>query len=125
MINELMGGFLENIPCNGHLQDEAGAQPSHKIFVEPETILYHAIQNKEVEVNSFHSQAITQVGKGLKITSYSNDKLIESIEGNASHYILGLQFHPEFILDSEKMRNIYRSFIKEAEKFKVSGSEHG
>jgi putative glutamine amidotransferase len=124
MINEVMGGSLENIPDKAHLQEEAGAQPSHKIFVESETILHHAIQSEEVEVNSFHSQAIDKVGKGLKITSYSNDKVIESMEGNSSHFILGLQFHPEFIVGSEKMSNIYRSFIRAAEEFKDRDLEY-
>ncbi len=124
MINELMGGSLENLPGKAHLQKEAGAQPSHRIFVERETILYQAIQSEEVEVNSFHSQAIDQVGNGLKITSYSKDKVIESMEGTTSQFILGLQFHPEFMVESEKMNHIYRSFIRAAEEFKDRGSEH-
>jgi putative glutamine amidotransferase len=118
MINEVMGGSLENLPGKAHLQKEAGSQPAHKIIVEPETILSQAVQSIEVEVNSFHSQAIDQVGKGLKISSRSNDQVIESIEGTDSHFILGLQFHPEFMAESEKMRNIYNKFIRAAEVFK-------
>ncbi|GAB3790344.1 gamma-glutamyl-gamma-aminobutyrate hydrolase family protein [Virgibacillus kimchii] len=124
MINEVMGGSLVNLPGKAHIQEESGAQPSHKIFVEPETILSHAVQSEEVEVNSFHSQAIDKVGRGLKITSYSKDTVVESIEGTSSHFIMGLQFHPEFMVESEKMCNIYRRFIRAAAEFKDRGMEH-
>jgi putative glutamine amidotransferase len=102
MINELMGGSLDNLPGKAHLKREAGAQPSHRIFIECETILYQAIQSEKAEVNSIHTQAIDQVGKGRKVTSYSKDKVIESMEGTTSQLILGLQFHPEFMVESKK-----------------------
>lgn len=121
MINEMQGGSLENLSGKAHLQEETGAKPAHKIVVEPDTILSQAVKSEEVEVNSFHSQSIDQVGEGLKVSSYSDDQVIESIEGTDSQFILGLQFHPEFMVESEKMRNIYSRFIRAAEEFRDRG----
>lgn len=118
MINEVLGGTVKNLPDEGHLQKTKGEKTSHQIFIQPDSILYNAAKSEEIQVNSFHSQVIDKVGKNLKVTSYSKDKAIESFEGNSPHFILGLQFHPEFRLEDEKMMNVYQSFISAAKKFK-------
>lgn len=45
-------------------------------------------------VNSFHIQAVDQIGIDLKISARSTDGLIEGIE-NSDGRIIGVQFHPE------------------------------
>tara|TARA_B100001123_G_C15146627_1_gene961800 strand:- start:326 stop:1042 length:717 start_codon:yes stop_codon:yes gene_type:complete len=46
------------------------------------------------EVNSFHIQAVAQVGAGLRVNARSADGLIEGVE-NEDGGIVGVQFHPE------------------------------
>ncbi|MFC1525322.1 gamma-glutamyl-gamma-aminobutyrate hydrolase family protein [Candidatus Latescibacterota bacterium] len=49
---------------------------------------------RTLEANSFHLQAVKQVGKGLRVSAHSDDGLIEAIEsGDGS--IVGVQWHPE------------------------------
>ena len=119
MINEVLGGTIVNLSDKSHRQETPGTQVSHKILIENDTVLFSCINNEEVKVNSFHSQAIGRVGENLKVTAYSNDKIIESIESTSSNFVMGLQFHPEFMLEDEKMMNIYKTFINAANNFKV------
>lgn len=62
-------------------------------------------------VNTRHLYAVKKVKKPFKVTSISEDKIIESIEYiDDKNFILGLQFHPEDMINTE---NIYDYFIKE------------
>lgn len=114
MINEVLGGTIVNLEEKNHRQKTPGDQASHKIIIEEDSILFTCINDVEAEVNSFHSQVVAEVGDGLKVTSHSNDHKIESVESTSSQYIMGFQFHPEFMLENEKMMNIYKAFIEAA-----------
>ena len=45
-------------------------------------------------VNSYHLQAVKQVGDGLSVSARSNDGIVEAVE-SADDLLLGVQFHPE------------------------------
>ena len=45
-----------------------------------------------------------------KITSYSEDGLVESFEVENKKFVLGVKWHPELMLD-EDATNIYKNFI--------------
>lgn len=57
-------------------------------------------------VNSLHHQGVISPGKGLKGTS-SYKKVIESTVGSN---IYSVQFHPEFMLESEEIKRFFRYF---------------
>lgn len=118
MINDIFGGTIKNIPDKKHRQDFLGCHASHSILVQPETNLYNSIQSKKTQVNSFHSQVIDIVGKNLEVTAYSDDELIESIEANLPSFMMGVQFHPEFMPMNHEMMNIYKKFIQKSKTFK-------
>ena len=67
-------------------------------------------------VNTRHLYAVKKVNKPFKITSISEDNIIESIEYiDNNNFILGVQFHPEDMNNTEK---IYNYFLKEIIKRK-------
>lgn len=67
-------------------------------------------------VNTRHLCAVKKVNKPFKITSISEDNIIESIEYiDNNNFILGVQFHPEDMNNTEK---IYNYFLKEIIKRK-------
>ena len=67
-------------------------------------------------VNTRHIYAVKKVNKPFKTTSISEDNIIESIEYiDNNNFILGVQFHPEDMNNTEK---IYNYFLKEIIKRK-------
>ncbi len=118
MINDCLGGTVVNLKSNRHLQENPGSTPSHDLHVEKDSILYKCFSTRKISVNSFHSQVINKVGKGLKVSAFSDDGFIEGIEGVDEHFILGVQFHPEFMLDKNEMFNIYKTFINSTIQYK-------
>lgn len=114
MINEVLGGTIVNLKEKNHMQKTPGKQPYHKIAIRNDSILFACIKDEEADVNSFHSQVVEEAGQNLKVTAYSDDHLIESVESTSSQFVMGLQFHPEFMLEDEKMMNIYKVFVEAA-----------
>jgi putative glutamine amidotransferase len=63
-------------------------------------------------VNSSHHQAIKKLGSGLTACAYSTDNLIEAFYMDDYTYLLGVQWHPERVAESELSAELFMSFIK-------------
>jgi putative glutamine amidotransferase len=71
----------------------------------------------EVQVNSSHHQAVKQVGDGLLAVGISpEDGVIEAVElDSASHFVVGVQWHPERTYTlSVYSRAIFSAFVQAA-----------
>ena len=71
----------------------------HDVKIESNSKLYKIIQENEVQVNSIHHQAINKIGKDLQITAKSSDGVIEGIEVTNGWNAIGVQWHPENMLE--------------------------
>ncbi|MDL2310762.1 gamma-glutamyl-gamma-aminobutyrate hydrolase family protein [Peptostreptococcaceae bacterium OttesenSCG-928-C18] len=83
----------------------------HKIDIVKNSRLYE-IYGSELVVNTFHHQAIKDVGNGFKVTAKTDDGVIEAIEYEKDHFIMGIQFHPEFPEHNKKFYKIFEYFIR-------------
>jgi putative glutamine amidotransferase len=54
--------------------------PRHGIVIEPHSLLARTLGTTELEVNSFHHQAIDGLGKGLVVVATSPDGVVEAVE---------------------------------------------
>jgi putative glutamine amidotransferase len=59
---------------------EIPAHPRHPITISPGSILSEALGILESSVNSFHHQAVIELGRGLKATATAPDGVIEALE---------------------------------------------
>lgn len=93
-INVYFGGTL-----NQNIADhKIGITNRHQISVEKGTFIWDYFRSDRALVNSIHSQVVEKVADGFKISAISDDGVIEGIEkGN----IIGVQWHPEHMLDRE------------------------
>ena len=87
-INVIFGGTLYQDIKGHYLKDES----KHSVKIIEGTVLFDIYDKKEIEVNSFHRQAIKEIAKDFKISAVSNDGIIEGIEKDN---IIAVQWHPE------------------------------
>ena len=71
---------------------------SHSVTIEPRSRLLDLIGRPD-PVNSFHIQAVAELGQGLRVSVRSKDGLVEGLESDDGR-ILGVQFHPEQLPDT-------------------------
>ena len=121
LINISLGGTLiqdikslKNKTLN-HEQANPRDQTSHKVYIEPETILHKIIGVNKINVNSAHHQAVDKLGDGLKISGKSEDGITESIESFKHKWCIGIQWHPEFLI-TKSDELIFMNFIHNAIK---------
>jgi len=70
-------------------------------------------------VNSLHKQAVKELGQGLKDTAREKNGIVQAIEDPEKRFVLGVQFHPEFMLHRRKFRRIFEMLIEAAKTSKA------
>ena len=91
----------------------------HKVKIDKNSLLYHIIGEEEIEVNSFHKYHATP-NSIYKTVAYSEDGLIEAIEFPSKVFNMGVQWHPERMIDyDEPSRKLMEYFINETEKVRL------
>lgn len=86
--------------------------PRHFVEVVPESKLAQLIGQTRFEIVSAHHQAVRTPGKGLVITAYSPDGVIEALEDPAHPFFVGVQWHPERDPDAPATRALFEAFVQ-------------
>lgn len=84
--------------------------PIKSAFIKKLSNLFSIAKKKEIVINSIHNQAINQLGDDIKISA-CHDKIIEAIEKQDYPFLLGVQWHPEYLIYLKDHRLIFKSFI--------------
>jgi len=84
----------------------------HDVCVKEDSKLYSLVKNNKFKVNSIHKCNVTATNNA-DIVAYSEDKIIEAIEFKNKKFAIGLQWHPEKIMDeSVEARRLFEAFIE-------------
>jgi putative glutamine amidotransferase len=65
-------------------------------------------------INSLHSQAIDSLGEGLKIVVRDDDQFVQAVESADSRFIVGVQWHPEYLFYLGRQRRIFGALVEAA-----------
>lgn len=117
VLNVALGGSLvQDLPSAGiaHPQSDLAIRNeiAHTIEVESGSRLAHIFGATSFGVNSFHHQAVKELGRGLKAVGWSPDGVIEALESTEHPWLLAVQFHPENLVAShEPSRRLFEAFV--------------
>ena len=123
LINVAGGGSLyQDIEgqLNGkssHEQKTPKSEPYHSVTIESGTKLHSIMECEVINVNSTHHQSVKEVGRGFVVNARSDDGVIEGIESVHHRYVMGVQWHPEFLYQKEKrFRRLFETFVQSCRK---------
>lgn len=87
----------------------------HGLKVTPGTKL-HAITGRDhLQVNSFHREALVEISDQVIVSGYSDDGLIEAIERPDRRFAMGVQWHPERLIDDTADADaLFKAFVAAA-----------
>lgn len=135
------GMQIINVACGGTLYQHIGPEQDERILkhdyfptqgfardylaheadVQPGSRLAGIYEAHTINVNSMHHQGIKRLGDGLAATIYAPDQLIEGLEGEGENYLVGVQWHPEMLIDSDAgTRRLFDSFADASVRFAFS-----
>jgi gamma-glutamyl-gamma-aminobutyrate hydrolase PuuD len=102
------GGKLGKI--NNHYDKEK--KYVHNVTVINNSNLYQIINNNKIKVNSRHLEYVVEAGK-YRVVGYSEDNIIEAIELSDKLFNIGIQWHPENMIDNDQVaRDLFKAFFK-------------
>ncbi|MGH7232988.1 MAG: gamma-glutamyl-gamma-aminobutyrate hydrolase family protein [Nitrospiraceae bacterium] len=118
-MNVAMGGSLiQDIPSQiesalPHRSPLPATRLSHSVEVAPRTVLARIVRETTIRVNSSHHQSVKQVAPSLVASAVAPDGVIEAIESPTHPFVLGVQWHPEFLYDRHDVhRRLFQAFLK-------------
>lgn len=85
---------------------------SHRVTTKEGTRLREIFGKETVGVNSFHHQAVKDLGAGFVVSAVSTDGVTEAIEMEGGRFAAATQWHPEMMYDSDEQQAIFRAFVK-------------
>ena len=86
--------------------------PQNRIKIIKKSKLFNILKKSTIYVNSIHHQAVDKLGENLKISAYDANNMVEGIESTNNHFLLGTQWHPEYLFYKKESKKIFSSFIK-------------
>lgn len=119
LLNVVLGGTLiQHIPDEAdgsiaHEQPNPRDEPGHDVTVVEGTLLHRIVDATTLSVNSAHHQAVKDAAPGAVVNAAAPDGVVEGIEAPEYRFCLGVQWHPEFFIDSADAK-IFRAFVAEA-----------
>ena len=113
-LNVARGGTLHQHVA-GHRQAAMGTVRTHSVTVVAGSRLAAITGGGELEVNSFHHQAVDTPGAGLKVVAHAVDGTAEAIEDRTRELFVGVQWHAETLMDRPEHGALFSALVDAAQ----------
>jgi putative glutamine amidotransferase len=122
MINVSLGGTLhgdiydayENVPRM------RTPLPRKTIRLIPASRLHGIIDKSRDRVNALHHQSVARLGSGLRVAARDEHGIVQAIESRSEPFLLGVQWHPEFMVFDSGQQKLYRALVASARERKAA-----
>jgi putative glutamine amidotransferase len=122
VINVALGGTLfQDLSCipfkiQPHADPQQTAQIFHDVTIDSDSRLFSIVGAESIQTNSSHHQVIDRLGRGLKAVAFAPDGVIEAIEHPDSEFVIGVQWHPEGIVQKEHSVKLFKALVDNASR---------
>ena len=126
------GSQVLNVACGGSLIQDIESQiqepikhqqqapawyPTHEVAIEAGSLLARIFETTSLRVNSFHHQALDQIASGFRVSAAAGDGVVEAIESVNHRFVLGVQGHPELMINGDPaMGKLFVHFVGAAKE---------
>lgn len=98
-----------------HDYNHARTELPHRVRIFPGTRLAAILQEEETGVNSIHHQGLRDLAPELTVSAIAPDGLVEGVEIQGHPFAVGVQWHPENLLQvAPVMRNLFTALVDAA-----------
>lgn len=114
------GSMIQDIPSLttttiNHRPSQPGSFFAHDVEILPDTRLHAIVSTTTLAVNSIHHQACVAVPKApLRIGAKAPDGIVEAIELPGERFVIGVQWHPEFLTQHPEHLALFQELIHAA-----------
>ncbi|MCA1772988.1 MAG: type 1 glutamine amidotransferase [Halomonas sp.] len=118
LINIHLGGTLDPDIYTTHegLKRRRTVLPRKTVDIVGASQLHRLLGVTWCRVNSLHHQAVNRAGKGIDIVARDRDGLVQGIESRDHDFLLGVQWHPEWLIFNRPQQRLIRALVAAAER---------
>jgi putative glutamine amidotransferase len=100
LINVVMGGSLHQDirAIRVRTKNRRGLLPTKRVRLDDGSEVSAIFGRGQIRVNSLHHQAVDRPGSGLRAVGRDLDQIVQAIESESGWPIIGVQWHPEYLL---------------------------
>lgn len=113
LYQDIPSEFPKEASCQSQVND---VDSQHTIEIVAGSRLNQITGKRTDEVNSAHHQAVREKGEGFEVTARTTEGIIEAMENKSKRFVLGVQYHPERMLETagfqEHRRKLFEAFIE-------------
>lgn len=89
--------------------------PKKRVLISSGSKLREILETGICNVNALHNQAIKKPGDGIRIIAKElNTGIYQAIEHNDYPFVIGVQWHPEYLIQMARQRNIFKTLVRDA-----------
>ncbi|WP_320006202.1 gamma-glutamyl-gamma-aminobutyrate hydrolase family protein [Maridesulfovibrio sp.] len=113
LINVVMGGSLHQEIADVYedVSNPKTVLPHKRISIKSGSMLADVLGKTSTYVNSLHHQSINEVGQELDVVAECDAGIIQAVEGRKKRFLLGVQWHPEFLVQYGSQRRIFNALV--------------
>ncbi len=119
------GAQLLNVVCGGSLYQDLTEfyteapdlytiWPQKSVDIVPDSRLALILGRRRCHVNSLHRQAIRECGRDLRVAARDTGTVIQAIEHGGREFVLGVQWHPEYLPQKAEQQALFRALVDTA-----------
>lgn len=91
-------------------------RPRKRIEVAPESLLAEILRTRDCRVNALHRQAVDELAEGLRAVAREPTGVVQAVEHRERPYLLGVQWHPEYLPQIRRQQRIFRRLVETASR---------
>jgi len=121
LINVYSGGSLHRDLAGFYREDPETRTilPHKRIVITPGTRVARLLDHETRRVNALHSQAIDRLGRGVRVAARDRNGIVQAIEHEALPFLVGVQWHPEYLPQVPEQRELFNALIAAAKRAPV------
>ena len=115
LLNVHFGGSLHQDLRGFYVEDRETRTilPRKRVRTEPGTRLRRLL-GPETRVNALHRQGVDDLGDGVRVAARDRNGIVQAVEHASRPFVLGVQWHPEYLPQVAGQRAIFRALVDAA-----------
>jgi putative glutamine amidotransferase len=124
LMNVALGGTLHQDIGHFYTEETSNIRsilPRKTIKVSAATKLHYYLRTDSCYVNALHNQSINQLGADIIVCAIEPSGVVQAIEKRGHPFFLGVQWHPEYMPQSEIQQGLFSGLTDCARKCRAAG----
>jgi putative glutamine amidotransferase len=88
--------------------------PRKSVEITEGSRLAALLGQSQVRVNALHHQSVDRLGDGVRVSALDRWGIVQAIEVPQCRFLIGVQWHPEFLVFDGREQNLFRALVDAA-----------